>query len=127
MSFPVHFKARLGADPDITFSTNGTAIAKIRVVTNGRRLVDGEWQDTDTSWWQVTAFGKTAEAVADHLHKGDLVMVSGKIKQREWEKDGVKRASADVVADEVAKVVKAGQAQPQAQAAEWGQTAAAPF
>ena len=128
MSFPVHFKARLGADPDITFSANGTAIAKIRVVTNGRRLVDGDWQDTDTSWWQVTAFGRTAEAVADHLHKGDLVMVVGKIKQREWEKDGVKRISADVVADEVAKVVKAGQAPAQpAQASDWGSTEVAPF
>ena len=131
MTFPVQFKARLGADPDITFSANGTAIAKVRVVTNGRRLVEGEWQDTDTSWWQITAFGKTAEIVADHLHKGDLVMIMGKIKQREWEKDGIKRISADIVADEVAKVPKPGQAPQQppqaAPAADWGSTEAAPF
>lgn len=125
MTFPVTFKARLGADPDLTFATNGTAIAKLRVVTNGRRLVEGEWQDTDTSWWTVTAFGKTAEAVGDHLHKGDLIMVTGKIKQRDWEKDGIKRTTAEIVADEIATVLKAGQAQPQA--AEWGQAEAAPF
>ena len=125
MTFPVHFKARLGADPDLTVASNGTMIAKMRVVTNGRRLVEGEWQDTDTSWWNVTTFGKTAEAIGDHLHKGDLVMVTGKIKQRDWEKDGIKRTTAEVVADEIATVIKAGQAQPQA--ADWGQTEAAPF
>jgi len=108
MSFPVSFKGRLGAEPDVTFAGNGTAIAKLRVVTNGRRLVNGDWEDTDTSWWTVTAFGKTAEAIGDELHKGDLILVQGKVKQRDWEKDGVKRTTAEVTADEVAKVVKPG-------------------
>lgn len=124
MSFPVTFKARLGADPEITTSTNGSAITRLRVVTNARRLVDGDWVDTDTSWWNVTAFGKTAEAIADQLHKGDLVMVSGKVKQREWEKDGVKRTTAEVTADEIAKVVKPGQVAPAGSA--WGEESA-PF
>jgi single-strand DNA-binding protein len=83
-------------------------MAKLRVVTNRRRLVDGDWQDTDTSWWQVTAFGKVADAIASTLQKGDLVIIEGRVKQREWEKDGVKRITAEVTADEVAKVVKAG-------------------
>ena len=108
MSFPISFKGRLGADPDVTISSNGTAITKMRIVTNARRLVDGTWTDTETSWWSVTAFGKQAEAAADALHKGDLVLVMGKIKQRDWEKDGVKRTTADIIADEVAKVVKSG-------------------
>lgn len=119
MSFTIAFKGRLGADPEITFGSNGTAVARMRVVTNARRLVDGDWQDTDTSWWTVTAFGRTAEAAADQLNKGDLILVTGKIKQRSWEKDGVKRETAEVTADEVAKVVKAGgQAAPQAD--DWG-------
>lgn len=119
MSFTIAFKGRLGADPEITFGSNGTAVARMRVVTNARRLVDGDWQDTDTSWWTVTAFGRTAEAAADQLNKGDLIVVTGKIKQRSWEKDGVKRETAEVTADEVAKVVKAGgQAAPKADG--WG-------
>lgn len=119
MSFTIAFKGRLGADPEITFGSNGTAVARMRVVTNARRLVDGDWQDTDTSWWTVTAFGRTAEAAADQLNKGDLILVTGKIKQRSWEKDGVKRETAEVTADEVAKVVKAGgQAAPHADG--WG-------
>ena len=109
MSFPVTFKARLGADPEMVTGSNGSAVTRMRVVTNGRRLVDGDWQDTDTSWWQVTAFGRQAEAAAEQLRKGDLVLIQGKVKQREWEKDGVKRVTAEVTADEVAKVCKSGQ------------------
>lgn len=109
MSFTATFKARLGADPELTTAANGSTICKMRVVTNGRRLVDGDWQDTDTSWWQVTAFGRQAEAAAEQLRKGDLVLIQGKVKQREWEKDGVKRVTAEVTADEVAKVCKSGQ------------------
>lgn len=109
MSFPVTFKARLGADPEMTTGSNGSAVTRMRVVTNGRRMVDGDWQDTDTSWWQVTAFGRQAEAAAEQLRKGDLVLIQGKVKQREWEKDGVKRVTAEVTADEVAKVCKSGQ------------------
>jgi single-strand DNA-binding protein len=109
MSFPVTFKGRLGADPEMTTGSNGSAVTRMRVVTNGRRMVDGDWQDTDTSWWQVTAFGRQAEAAAEQLRKGDLVLIQGKVKQREWEKDGVKRVTAEVTADEVAKVCKTGQ------------------
>ena len=126
MSFPVTFKARLGADPEMTTGSNGSAVTRMRVVTNGRRMVDGDWQDTDTSWWQVTAFGRQAEAAAEKLRKGDLVIVMGKIKQREWEKDGVKRVTAEVTADEVAKVCKSGQATAAASSADpWA--AEAPF
>jgi single-strand DNA-binding protein len=120
------FKARLGADPELTTSSNGSAICKIRVVTNRRRMVDGDWQDTDTSWWQVTCFGKVAEAAAATLVKGDLVIIEGRVKQREWEKDGVKRVTAEVTADEVAKVCKSGQAAAAASSADpWA--AEAPF
>ena len=126
MSFPVTFKARLGADPEMVTGSNGSAVTRMRVVTNGRRLVDGDWQDTDTSWWQVTAFGRQAEAAAEQLRKGDLVLIQGKVKQREWEKDGVKRVTAEVTADEVAKVCKTGQAAPAASSADpWA--AEAPF
>ena len=127
MSFPVTFKARLGADPEMVTGSNGSAVTRMRVVTNGRRLVDGDWQDTDTSWWQVTAFGRQAEAAAEQLRKGDLVLIQGKVKQREWEKDGIKRTTAEVTADEVAKVCKAGQGAPANASADPWATEAAPF
>jgi single-strand DNA-binding protein len=127
MSFPVTFKARLGADPEMTTAANGSTVTRMRVVTNGRRMVDGDWQDTDTSWWQVTAFGRQAEAAGEQLRKGDLVLIHGKVKQREWEKDGVKRVTAEVTADEVAKVCKIGQAATASPASDPWAIEAAPF
>ena len=127
MSFTCTFKARLGADPETATAANGGLVTKMRVVTNRRRMVDGDWQDTDTSWWQVTCFGRQAEAAAEQLRKGDLVLIQGKVKQREWEKDGIKRTTAEVTADEVAKVCKIGQAAPAAATGDPWATEQAPF
>jgi single-strand DNA-binding protein len=109
MSFPINLIARLGADPELKVSGNGSNIAKMRVVTNGRRMVDGTWQDTDTSWWSVVAFGRTADAIDGNLHKGDQVAIVGKIKMREWEQDGAKRSAPEIVADNIAKVLRPGE------------------
>lgn len=102
MSSAVTLVGRVGADPDIRFGSNGKAIAKLRVVTSGRRMVDGKWQDVDTTWWSVTAFGPVAEALSDRINKGNGVIVVGKAKQDTWtDKDGNERTAIAVIADHV--------------------------
>lgn len=102
MSSAVTLVGRVGADPDIRFGANGKAIAKLRVVTSGRRMVDGKWQDVDTTWWSVTAFGPVAEALSDRINKGNGVIVVGKAKQDTWtDKDGNERTAIAVIADHV--------------------------
>jgi single-strand DNA-binding protein len=57
----------------------------------------------DTSYWDCVAFGQLAENVCASLSKGLAVIVTGKAAQRTWEaKDGTKRRSIEVTADEVA-------------------------
>jgi len=121
VSFPVTFKGRLGRDPEMSYVGKGTAMVKLSVATNRRKLVDGSWQDVDTSWWRVTAFGETAEYVAAEARKGDLVMVAGYVKIREWEdpKDGSKRSTAEVTADDVAVIPKRPKAGAGASADPW--------
>jgi len=104
MSTPLTICGRLGADPELTFAPSGIAIAKMRVVTD-RRTMDGEeWKSVDTSWHQVTAFKECAEAVAEDLRKGDLVIVVGTLKQREYEtKEGEKRSVWEVTANHVGR------------------------
>ena len=104
MSIPVTITGRLGADPELTFAPSGMAIAKMRVVTD-RRVKDGEeWKSVDTSWHHVTAFKDAAEGAAEDLRKGDLVIVVGTLKQREYEtKEGEKRNVWEVTANHVGR------------------------
>jgi single-strand DNA-binding protein len=100
MSTPITIAGRLGADPELSFSPSGMAIAKMRVVTD-RRYKDGdEWKSADTSWHSVTAFKELAEGCANDLRKGDLVVIVGVLKQREYEtREGEKRSVWEVTAN----------------------------
>jgi single-strand DNA-binding protein len=125
MSTPVTLTGRLTADPEMRYSAKGSPVAKFSVVTSRRVRDDksGEWSDADTSFWDCVAFGQLAEHVAESLAKGTAVLVVGRAAQRTWEtKEGEKRRSIEVTADEVAaslrfatcKVMKAERSRPTA-------------
>lgn len=102
--------ARLAADVEIRWTSSGTAVAKLRLVSNSRRLNKNtnEWEDADVWWGRGTAFARTAEGIADaNLSKGDLVMVRGRVKTDQWEDrdSGAKRSADEVLIDEIAKVI----------------------
>lgn len=103
MSAPITITGRLAADPEMKFSPNGTPIAKLRVVSSRRKRTEaGEWVDTDTTWWHVTAFKAAAEGATERLAKGDAVIIVGTIKGREWETPaGEKRTVMEVTADHI--------------------------
>ena len=136
MSTPVTLTGRLVADPELRFSASGSPVARFTVVTS-RRIKDktsGEWSDADTSFWDCVAFGQLAENVAESLTKGTAVIVTGRAAQEEWEtKDGQKRRSIKVTADEVApslrwasaKVARAERSRPAEDRATSGQPAEA--
>jgi len=89
----------------LRYSAKGSPVARFTVVTS-RRVKDqqtGEWSDADTSFWDVVAFSQLAENICESLAKGTAVLVTGRAAQEEWEtKDGQKRRSIKVTADEVA-------------------------
>lgn len=102
MSAPITLTGRVGADPELRFGASGTAVLNLRVVTNGRKKTETGWEDTDTTWWTVSAFRQLAENAAESLNKGDLVVITGKAKSREWtDKEGGKRLSWEVTADHI--------------------------
>lgn len=70
---------RLGADPDLRFSNNGVAVARMRVAVNRGKKVNGEWQD-ETVWHDVTCFNELAEHAAESLTKGDEVIAEGYVE-----------------------------------------------
>lgn len=92
----------LGKDAEIRNTGGGTTIANLRLATTDRRKAqDGSWQD-HTEWHSVVAFGKTAEVMERWGKKGKMLYIEGRLQTREYnDKDGNKRWSTEVVANEI--------------------------
>ncbi len=90
----------LGADPDIRFTPEQEAVARVRIATSETWKKNGEKHEK-TEWHNVVFFGKLAEIVRDHLKKGSLVYVEGKLQTRSWDKDGETRYTTEIVAAEM--------------------------
>jgi single-strand DNA-binding protein len=91
--------ARLTKDPELR-DAGGTPVVNLRVAYNTRKKVDGEWAEVG-NFVNVTVFGKTAENVAQYLAKGREIAVDGRLEIRQYEHDGQKRESAEIIADNV--------------------------
>jgi len=92
----------LGADPETRYTANGSAITSIRIATseNWKDKNTGEQQER-TEWHRVKFFGRLAEIAGEYLKKGSQVYVEGKLRTEEYEKEGIKRYSTDIIADEM--------------------------
>lgn len=88
----------LGGDPEVRYMPNGNAVANMTVATSEkwRDKTSGE-QREKTEWHRVVIFGKLAEIAGQYLQKGSKVYIEGQNETREWEKDGVKRYTTEVV------------------------------
>lgn len=93
----------LTSDPELRFSTKGTAVANFSVACTPRTFdrSGGNWVDGDVSYLRVSVFGDTAEHVAESLHKGNRVIVMGKLQQGSYVKDGQKVQTWTLIADAV--------------------------
>lgn len=103
--------ARLVDAPELRYTPNGVAVAKMRLAANSRRLnkQTNEWEDADVWWGRATAFARTAEAIAEaNLSKGELVMLRGRVKTTQWEdkQTGAKRSADEVILDDIARVIQ---------------------
>lgn len=91
---------KLGKDAETKFTTGGIAMTRFTVATS-RRWKDkdsGDWKE-ETDWHTVMLWRQ--ESLGQYLTKGKQVYVEGKLQTRTYEKDGEKRYSTEVVADEV--------------------------
>ena len=108
----VAFKGFVGKVHGLKFSNDGKPRFAFSVAEGHRRFnkQTNEWEDTGTTWWAVTVFGKDAENLADVIAEGkkQLVTVAGRSSTREYEANGETRTSLDVIADHVGLVHRAG-------------------
>jgi single-strand DNA-binding protein len=75
----------LGKDPELKYTTGGTAVAKFSLATNDRfKDKDGNWQDR-TEWHNITCWARLAEIANEYLKKGRTVYIEGSLRTDSWD------------------------------------------
>lgn len=107
-------------DIELRYTNSRVAICENAVAVNEKRKnAAGEWVD-ETSFIDVTFFGRTAEVVSEYLSKGSPIFIEGRMKQDRWEKDGQKRSKLYVIVDRMQLIGAKGEGKgssPKAQGA----------
>ncbi|MFA0921419.1 Single-stranded DNA-binding protein [Pseudomonas coronafaciens pv. garcae] len=89
-----------GQDPDVRYLPNGNAVTNLSLATSEQWTDKHTGQKVEkTEWHRVSMFGKVAEIAGEYLRKGSQVYIEGKLQTREWEKDGIKRYTTEIVVD----------------------------
>lgn len=89
----------LTRDVEVRYTPSGTAVSEVGLAVNDRRKdASGNWVD-ETTFVDVTLWGRQAEVAGEYLSKGSPVLIEGRLKLDQWEKDGQKRSKLRVVAE----------------------------
>ena len=89
----------LTRDVQLKYTPSGTPVTEVGLAVNDRRKgPNGEWID-ETTFVDVTFWGRTAEVASEYLSKGSPVFVEGRLKLDTWEKEGQKHYKLRVVCD----------------------------
>ena len=89
-----------GQDPEVRYLPNGNAVTNLSLATSEQWTDKQSGQKVErTEWHRVSMFGKVAEIAGEYLRKGSQVYIEGKLQTREWEKDGIKRYTTEIVVD----------------------------
>ncbi|HEY8999453.1 MAG TPA: single-stranded DNA-binding protein [Candidatus Saccharimonadales bacterium] len=90
----------LTRDPETRTTPNGQSVTSFGLAVNRTwRGADGSNQES-VSYIDCVAWGKTGEVMAQYLQKGRPVLVSGRLEQRSWEKDGQKHSKVEVIIED---------------------------
>ena len=98
----VLISGNLTRDPELRQTGGGTQVLSFGVAVNDRRRnpQTGEWEDYP-NFIDCTMFGARAEALSRYLSKGTKVVIEGKLRWSQWERDGQKRSKIEVIVDEL--------------------------
>lgn len=92
---------RLGRDPEVRYTQSGTPVASFSLAVD-RDFVDQATGRRPTDWIEVAAWNAKAKFAQQYFCKGQLAVVEGRLQIRDWtDKEGAKRRTAEVVADQI--------------------------
>ena len=102
----------LTQDPELRFTTQGNSVTTLRIACSERkRQADGNWGDGDTLYINASIWGEAGQNITKKLIKGSSVIVTGKLRSRDYTTDaGEKRTVYEVNAKNVAELIKSPKA-----------------
>jgi single-strand DNA-binding protein len=101
MTAQVTVVGNLTADPETKTTKTGSSVLKVGIAVNRRwKNKQDEWEE-EVSFFDVNAWGELADNVSSSLHKGSRVIVTGRLEQQSWERDGQKQSKVVLVADDI--------------------------
>ncbi len=91
----------LTRDPECRYIPSGTAVSDVGLAVNDRRKTpSGEWVD-ETTFVDITLWGRQAEIVTEYCGKGSAILVEGRLKLDTWEAEGQKRSKLKVIGEKI--------------------------
>jgi single-strand DNA-binding protein len=87
-------------DPELRYIPSGTAVSDIGLAVNDRVKRGDQWVD-ETTFVDVTLWGRTAEIANEYLSKGSPVLIEGRLKLDRWEKEGQKFSKLKVIGEKL--------------------------
>jgi len=85
-------------NPELKTTQGGNPVCSFSIAVNRTYTKDGV-KAQDTNFFNCVAWGKAAETIAQYVRKGSLLLVEGRLQNRSWEKDGVKRYATDIIVE----------------------------
>ena len=113
MKNTVILAGHVGSNPEVRSTLNGVSITSLSLATT-RNFRDAEGKrQTETEWHRVTCFNGVGKSVAEHVSKGALVMVTGRIHYTRWtDQTGQTRYGCEIIAEQVDFLAKAKEKAP---------------
>jgi single-strand DNA-binding protein len=104
----------VGIDPEVRSLETGVKVARVRLATTERMFNRQTNETTEhTEWHTVTLWRGLAEVVDKYVRKGAQIYVEGRLRSRDWEKDGVKHYAVEIVADDMKLLGRRAEGAPQ--------------
>lgn len=106
---------RLGADPELRTTSTGMQVASFSLATNRQWTGQDGTAHDETDWHNIVAWDRLAQVCNDHLTKGRLVYIEGRIRTRTYEANGAKQYRTEIVASDMLMLDPANTLEPQVQ------------
>jgi single-strand DNA-binding protein len=106
--------ATVGKDPEVKYMPSGGAVVNLTAATNE------SWKDKQTGekkerteWHKLTFYNRLAEIVGEYVRKGQQIYIEGRLRTRDYEKEGQKHYITEIMVDEMQMLGGRGQGQEQ--------------